>query len=69
MSGDREWHTDVMVGKYTQTKKMQLRAKIVKSNQRRHYKKKPFMCTVTRTTGEEEDRIENFKKPGNRNKE
>ena len=40
MSGDGEWHTDgpVVVGKYTQTRKRLLRAKIVKSGHGRHYK-------------------------------
>ena len=47
MSGDGEWHTDVVVGKYTQTRQRLLRAKIVKSNYDRHYKKKPLLYTVT----------------------
>ena len=47
MSGDREWHTDVVVGKYTPTRQRLLRAKIVKSNYDRHYKKKPLLYTVT----------------------
>ena len=40
MSGDGEWHTNgpVVVGKYTQTRKRLLRAKIVKSGHGRHYK-------------------------------
>ena len=40
MSGDGEWHTNgpVVVGKYTQTRKRLLRAKIVKSGHSRHYK-------------------------------
>ena len=45
----RERHTDVVVGKYTQTKQRQLRAKIVKSSHSRHYKKEPLLCTVTTT--------------------
>ena len=50
MSGDGEWHTDVVVGKYTQTRQRLLRAKIVKSNYDRHYKKKPLLFTITTTT-------------------
>ena len=40
LSGDGEWHIDgpVVVGKYTQTRKRLLRAKIVKSDHGRHYK-------------------------------
>ena len=47
MSGDREWHIDVVVGKYTQTRQRWLRAKIVKFSHSRLYKKKPLLCTVT----------------------
>ena len=62
MSGDGEWHTDVVIGKYTQTRQRWLRAKIVKSSHGKHYKKKPLLCTVTKNNdGEEEDRIENLK--------
>ena len=61
MSSDGEWHTDVVVGKYTKTRQRWLRAKIVKSSHGRHYKKKPLLCTVTTHNGEEEDRIENLK--------
>ena len=50
MSGDGEWHTDMVVGKYTQTRQRWLRAKIVKSNHGKHYKKKPLLCTVRTTT-------------------
>ena len=47
LSGDGEWHTDgpVVVGKYTQTRKRLLRAKIVKSDHERHYKGSPLSCT------------------------
>ena len=53
MSGDEEWHIDglVVIGKYTQTRQRWLRAKIVKSNHGRHYKKKSLLCTVTTMTG------------------
>ena len=39
LSGDGKWHTNklVVVGKYTQTRKRLLRAKIVKSGYGRHY--------------------------------
>ena len=37
----------MVVGKYTQTRQMWLRAKIVKSSHDRHYKKKPLLCIVT----------------------
>ena len=50
MSGGGEWHTDVVVGKYTQTKQRWLRAKIVKFSHSRHYKKKPLLCTIITTT-------------------
>ena len=42
LSGDGGWHTDrtVMVGQYIQTRQRRLRAKIVKSNHDRHYKKR-----------------------------
>ena len=50
MSGDGEWHIDVVVGKYTQTRKRWLKAKIVKSSHGRHYKKKPLLCILTTTT-------------------
>ena len=50
MSGDGEWHINVVVGKYTQTKQTQLRTKIVKSSHGRHYKKKTLLCTMTTTT-------------------
>ena len=40
----------MVVGKYTQTRQRQLRAKIVKSSHGGHYKKKPLSCTVTTTT-------------------
>ena len=49
MSGDGEWHTYVMVSKYTETRQRRLRATIVKSNHGRYYKKKPLLCTVTTT--------------------
>ena len=49
MSGDGERYTDVVVGKYTQTKQRRLRAKIVKSSHGRHYKKEPVLCTGTTT--------------------
>ena len=40
LSSDGEWHTDgpVMVGRYTQTRQMWLKVKIVKSGHGRHYK-------------------------------
>ena len=40
LSGDGKWHTNklVVVGKYTQTRKRLLRAKIVKSGYGRLYK-------------------------------
>ena len=47
MSGDREWHTDVVVGKYTKIRQRWLRAKIVKYSHGRYYKKKPLLCIVT----------------------
>ena len=50
LSGDGEWHIDVVVGKYTQTRQRWLRAKIIKSSHDRHYKKKPLLCIVTTTT-------------------
>ena len=40
----------MVVGKYTQTRQKRLRAKIVKSNHGRHYKKEPLLCTVTTMT-------------------
>ena len=42
LSGDGGWHTDkpVVVGKYTQTRQMRLRAKTVKFGHDRHYKKR-----------------------------
>ena len=41
LSGDGGWHTDgtVVVGQYTQTRQRRLRAKTVKSDHGRHYKK------------------------------
>ena len=45
LSGDGEWHIDVVVGKYTQTRQRWLRAKMVKSSHGRYYKKKPLLCT------------------------
>ena len=41
----RGWHTDetVMVGQYTQTRQMRLRAKTVKSNHDMHYKKRVLL--------------------------
>ena len=47
LSDDREWHTDgpVVVGKYTQIRQRWLRAKIVKLDHGRHYKKRPLPCT------------------------
>ena len=50
LSGDGEWHIDVVVGKYTQTRQRRLRAKMVKSSHGRYYKKKPLLCTLTTTT-------------------
>ena len=50
LSGDGEWHIDVVVGKYTQTRQRRLRAKMVKSSHGRYYKKKPLLCTRTTTT-------------------
>ena len=50
MSGDGEWHTDVVVGKYTQARQRWLKAKIVKFSHGKQYKKKPLLCTVTTTT-------------------
>ena len=50
LSGDGEWHIDVVVGKYTQTRQRWLRAKMVKSSHGRYYKKKPLLCTGTTTT-------------------
>ena len=61
LSGDGERHTDVVVGKYTQTRQRRLRVKMVKSSHDRHYKKEPLLCTVGTTTVREEDRIENLK--------
>ena len=42
--GDGGWHIDglVVVGKYTQTRQRRLRAKTVKSDHGRHYKKRPW---------------------------
>ena len=50
--GDGGWHTDgpVVVGKYTQTRQRRLRAKTVKSDHGRHYKKRPWSLTKRRTT-------------------
>ena len=45
----KERHTDVVVGKYTQTRQRWLRAKIVKSSHGRYYKKEPLLYTVTTT--------------------
>ena len=45
MSGDGKRHTDVVVGKYTKTRKRWLRAKIVKFSHGRHYKKEALLCT------------------------
>ena len=50
LPGDGERHIDVVVGKYTQTRQRQLRAKIVKFSYGRHYKKEPLLYTVTTTT-------------------
>ena len=50
LSGDGEWHTNVVVDKYTQTKQTQLRTKILKSSHGRHYKKNTLLCTMTTTT-------------------
>ena len=64
MFSEEERHTDVVVGKYTQTRQRQLRVKIVKSSHSKHYKKEPLLCTVKKkknNDGEEEDRIENLK--------
>ena len=47
--GDREWHTNVVIDKYTQTRQTRLRAKIVKSSHSRHYKKKTLLCTMMTT--------------------
>ena len=46
LSGDGEWHTNdpVVVGKYTQTRQRWLRAKIVKSDHGRSYKRRPLPC-------------------------
>ena len=42
LSGDGGWHPDgtVMVDQYTQTKQKRFRAKTVKSDHGRHYKKR-----------------------------
>ena len=42
LSGDGGWHTDetMMVGQYTQTRQRRLRAKTVKFDHSRHYKKR-----------------------------
>ena len=50
LSSDREWHIDVVVSKYTQTKQRRLRTKMVKSSHGRYYKKKPLLCIGTTTT-------------------
>ena len=44
-SGTANTDRPVMVGKYTQTRQRWLKAKIVKSNHGRHYKKGPLPCT------------------------
>ena len=51
----------MVVGKYTQTKQMRLRAKIVKSNHGKHCKKKALTVYNNNNDGEENDRIENLK--------
>ena len=52
---------DVVVSKYTQTRKRRLMAKIVKSNHGRHYKKEPLLCIIGTTMVRKEDRIKNLK--------
>ena len=52
---------DVVVDKYTQTRKRRLMAKIVKSSHDRHYKKEPLLYTIGTTMVREEDRIKNLK--------
>ena len=50
MFGDGEWHTNspMVVGKYTQTRQMWLRAKIVKSDHDRSYKRWLLPCAKGR---------------------